>query len=138
MSLFMKYSKFGTYCYALGGNKESAASFRIRVNRIQVSLYIYTGRIIFFLGRPDRCCAYKCGICKWAAYLFDVFTACVLERTALSGGIGRLPGVGCIFVGILNNGLVQLNVDSFYQMMLQELCFVIAVVLQSLLTRENA
>ena len=85
MSLFMKYSKFGTYCYALGGNKESARLSGIRVNRIRF-LYIYWEDYFSSLGRPDRCCAYKCGSAQvGGTYLFDVFTACVLGGTALSG-----------------------------------------------------
>ena len=139
MSLFMKYSKFGTYCYALGGNKESARLSGIRVNRIQVLVYILGG-LFSSLGGLIVAARTNAGSAQvGGTYLFDVFTACVLGGTALSGGIGRLPGVvvGCIFVGILNNGLVQLNVDSFYQMMVQGIVLVIAVVLQSLLTREK-
>lgn len=139
MSLFMKYSKFGTYCYALGGNKESARLSGIRVNRIQVIVYILGGLFSAFGGLIVAARTNAGSAQVGSTYLFDVFTACVLGGTALSGGIGRLPGVvvGCIFVGILNNGLVQLNVDSFYQMMVQGIVLVIAVVLQSLLTREK-
>lgn len=139
MSFFMKYSKFGTYCYALGGNKESARISGIRVNRIQVTVYILGG-LFSSLGGLIVAARTNAGSAQvGSTYLFDVFTACVLGGTALSGGIGRLPGVivGCVFVGILNNGLVQLNVDSFYQMVVQGVVLIIAVVLQSLMTREK-
>lgn len=139
MSLFMKYSKFGTYCYAIGGNKESARISGIRVNRVQIIVYILGG-LFSSLGGLIVAARTNAGSAQvGTTYLFDVFTACVLGGTALSGGIGRLPGVavGCIFVGILNNGLVQLNVDSFYQMMVQGIVLIVAVVLQSLMTRDK-
>lgn len=139
MSLFMKYSKFGTYCYAIGGNSEAARLSGIRVNRIQIIVYIFGG-LFSALGGLIVAARTNAGSAQvGSSYLFDVFTACVLGGTALSGGIGRLPGVavGCIFVGILNNGLVQLNVNSFYQMMVQGIVLVVAVVLQSLINREK-
>ena len=50
-----------------------------------------------------------------------------------------MPGViiGCVFVGILNNGLVQLNVDSFYQMVVQGLVLIIAVVLSAVMSKDR-
>ncbi len=139
VSLFMKYSRFGTYCYALGGNRESARLSGIRVNRMQIIVYILGG-LFSSLGGLIVAARINAGSAQvGSTYLFDVFTACVLGGTALSGGIGRPAGIliGCIFVGILNNGLVQLNVDSFYQMVVQGVVLIIAVVLQSLMSRER-
>ena len=139
MSLFMKYTRFGTYCYALGGNKEAARLSGIRVNKMQMLVYI-CGGLFSALGGILVAARTNSGSAQvGSSYLFDVFTACVLGGTALSGGIGRLPGVlvGCIFVGILNNGMVQLNVDSFYQMVAQGVVLVLAVVLQAQLMRQK-
>lgn len=140
MSLFMKYTKFGIYCYALGGNKEAARLSGIRVNKVQILVYV-AGGVFAALGGLIVAARTNSGSAQvGSSYIFDVFTACVLGGTALSGGIGRLPGalVGCIFVGILNNGLIQLNVDTYFQMVVQGVVLVLAVVLQALLTRQKS
>ena len=140
MSLFMRYSKFGTYCYAIGGNREAARLSGIRVNKVSMIVYMFGG-LFSAIGGVIVAARTNAGSAQvGSSYLFDVFTACVLGGTSLSGGIGRLPTVivGCLFVGLLNNGLTQLSVDSFVQMIVQGVVLVLAVILQVVLNQQKS
>lgn len=138
VSLFLKYSRFGTYCYALGGNLEAARLAGIRVKNIKVIVYILGG---FFASLGGMVVAARINSGSpqvGSTYIFDIFTAIILGGTKLSGGEGRLPDViaGCIFVGVLTNGMIQLNIDSYTQMIVQGVVLVIAVVTQVLIGRK--
>ena len=65
------------------------------------------------------------------SYELDAIAAVVLGGTSLTGGRGRIVGtlIGVLIIGILNNGLNLLGVNSFYQMVVKGVVIAIAVLL---------
>lgn len=61
----------------------------------------------------------------------DAIAAVVLGGTSLSGGQGSIIGtlIGALIIGILNNTLNLLNVQSYYQMIAKAIVILIAVLL---------
>ena len=61
----------------------------------------------------------------------EAITAAVLGGAALSGGKGTVFGalLGVFVIGTLNNGMILLNVPSFYQLVAKGLLLVFAVVI---------
>ena len=64
-----------------------------------------------------------------APYLLTAIAAAVIGGANLMGGEGRIAGtlVGALILGALTNGLVLLNVPSFYEQIVTGLVVVIAV-----------
>ena len=68
-----------------------------------------------------------------AAYVqgceMDAISAVVLGGTSMSGGVGRLSGtiIGCIVIGVLNNGMNILGIDSSWQYVVKGVVVLIAV-----------
>jgi ribose transport system permease protein len=60
---------------------------------------------------------------------FDVITACVLGGVSVTGGVGKISNVvaGVTILGLLNNGLVLLNVNQYTQMEVKGLVLMAAV-----------
>ena len=58
-----------------------------------------------------------------------MITACVLGGVSIAGGEGKLSGVffGVLIMGILFNGLIQLNLSEFYQMIIKGAVLLLAV-----------
>jgi ribose transport system permease protein len=58
-----------------------------------------------------------------------VVTAIVLGGASLSGGRGTIQGtlVGLLIIGVLNDGLTLLNVNSFYQEVASGVLLILAV-----------
>jgi ribose transport system permease protein len=50
-------------------------------------------------------------------YELQVITAVVLGGVSISGGEGKLFGVfvGVLIIGVLNNGMIIMNIDEYYQ-----------------------
>ena len=72
-------------------------------------------------------------------YELDAIAACVLGGASLAGGIGRISGTffGAIVIGIISNGLVLINVSSFWQLVVKGIIILIAVIIDSLKGKQN-
>lgn len=49
----------------------------------------------------------------------------------MSGGIGRIGGtmIGVLMIGVINNGLNLINLNSFYQLIVKGLVVAISVII---------
>lgn len=61
----------------------------------------------------------------------DAIAAAVIGGTSLSGGIGTIWGtvVGALIIGVLDNGLILLNVDQYWITIVKGTIIVIAVII---------
>jgi rhamnose transport system permease protein len=71
-------------------------------------------------------------------YELQVIAACILGGVSISGGVGRLSGLilGTVLLGILNNALPLINVSPFWQMGIQGIT-VLAAVLTNVMVKRN-
>lgn len=66
-----------------------------------------------------------------SAYELDAIAAVVIGGTSLSGGVGRVTGtlIGALIIGVMNNGLDLMGIQSYYQQVLKGALIVGAVML---------
>ena len=66
-----------------------------------------------------------------AAYELDAIAAVVIGGTSMAGGVGTLVGTlfGVLIIGVMNNGLDLLGVQSYYQQIIKGALIVVAVLL---------
>ena len=59
----------------------------------------------------------------------DAISAVFIGGAAVTGGIGTVPGaiIGGLIIGVLNNGMSILGVDSDYQLLIKGLVLLAAV-----------
>ena len=64
-----------------------------------------------------------------SSYAFDCMTAACLGGVSIAGGEGKISGtvVGVIILGILDNGLVLMGVNSNFQRVIKGLILLLAV-----------
>ena len=62
-------------------------------------------------------------------YEFDVITCVVLGGVSTTGGSGKMSNViaGVMIIGVLQNGMVLLNVSSYMQMVVKGIILLVAV-----------
>jgi len=125
----MNKTYLGRHIYALGGNKEAARLAGINVERLTVLIYAFTGfaasiAAIIMVGRTN---ASQPG--AGSSYPFDCMTAACLGGISIAGGEGKISGVvvGVIILGILDNGLVLMGVNSNFQSVVKGLILLLAV-----------
>ena len=70
---------------------------------------------------------------------FDAVTAAVLGGIAMTGGKGSLTGalLGLIILQGFNNGLLMLNVQSFWQIVARGLLLIVALTFDYLRNRKE-
>jgi ribose transport system permease protein len=129
----------GRYIYAVGGSEKATAFSGINVDRIKVSVYALGGALAAVAGlivtaRLDAADP-KAGL----GYELDCIAAVVIGGTSLSGGRGSILGtvLGCLIIGVLNNGLFLLDVSPFWQQVVKGFVILAAVAADKLGSRRE-
>ncbi len=128
---------FGRRIYAVGGNEQAARLAGVRVERVKIWTYTLGGALAGVAGlivtaRLDAADP-KAGL----GYELDSIAAVVIGGTSLSGGRGSVLGtvLGCLIIGVLNNGLFLLDVSPFWQQVIKGLVILAAVAVDKLGSR---
>ena len=128
-AILMNKTYLGRYIYALGGNKEAARLAGINVDKLTVAVYTFCGfcasiAALIMVGRTN---AAQPG--AGSSYSFDCMTAACLGGVSIAGGEGKISGtvIGVIILGILDNGLVLMSVNTNWQSVIKGLILLAAV-----------
>jgi inositol transport system permease protein len=127
--VILRFTKYGRHVYAVGGNPEAARLAGLNVGLIVLSVYVVVG---FFAGLGGFVLAARLNSAEAVAgltYELTVIAAVVIGGTSLFGGEGGVLGtvIGAVLVGVLQNGLVLMNVSSYIQQIIIGLIIVLAV-----------
>ena len=73
------------------------------------------------------------------SYELDAIAAVVIGGTSLSGGRGSIWGtvLGALIIGVLNNGLVLLDVSPFWQQVVKGGVILLAVIIDKMNTKNE-
>jgi ribose transport system permease protein len=112
---------FGRYVYAVGGNERAALFSGVNVNRIKLLVYTLGGTLSAVAGLLVTSRLDSATPNAGFSYELDSIAAVVIGGTSLSGGRGSVWGtvLGCLIIGVLNNGLVLLEVSPFWQQVIK-------------------
>uniref|UniRef100_A0A7V3YEY6 ABC transporter permease n=1 Tax=Candidatus Caldatribacterium californiense TaxID=1454726 RepID=A0A7V3YEY6_9BACT len=129
----LEKTRFGTYVYAVGGDRDAAFKAGIHVPNVMLSVYLLHG---FFVGMASLIlCARMDGVVPalGAGMEFDVITAVILGGTSFSGGVGNIWGTlaGAVIITLINTALTILNVSAFYYDIFKGSVILLAVVLDT-------
>lgn len=122
-------TRFGRYLYAVGGNERAAVLTGLRVKRIKIWVYTLGGGLAGVAGLLVTARLDSAQPNAGLGYELDSIAAVVIGGTSLSGGRGSVMGtvLGCLIIGVLNNGLFLLNVSPFWQQVVKGLVILAAV-----------
>lgn len=115
--ILLKYTKFGRYVYAIGGNEEATRLSGINVRKTKLLVYTWCGTMAGLAGIILTARLNSAQPIAGMGYELDAIAAAVIGGTSLSGGEGTAQGtlLGALIIGVLRNGLNLLNVSSFWQ-----------------------
>jgi ribose transport system permease protein len=132
--LITKKTRLGRYIYAVGGNEQTARLSGLNVNRIKVVVYTFAGALSAVAGLILTSRLDSAQPNAGMGYELDSIAAVVIGGTSLSGGRGTILGtvIGCMIIGVLNSGLVLLNVSPFWQQVVKGGVILIAVAIDRL------
>jgi ribose transport system permease protein len=132
--VFLTRTKFGWHIYATGGNPSAALRAGIRVSIINRTVLIISAVLAGVAGIvvAGRTTVGDPGYGSNDVFL--VLTAVLLGGIGLAGGAGHIQRTfaGVLVIGVLANGLVLLDVQSYYQKIVQGAVLVLAVLLDAI------
>lgn len=122
-------TQLGRHIYAVGGNAQAAKFSGINVQKVKFIVYTYTGIMSGIAGLVVASRLYSGQPTAGDGAEMDAIAAVVVGGTSMSGGSGRLGGtlIGVLIIGVLNNGLNLLGVDSNWQYIVKGLVILLAV-----------
>ena len=127
----LHHTILGRYIYAIGGNIQAARLSGLAVDRTRILVFVIGGMLAaisaFILasrlnsGKPNAGLGFE----------LQVIAAVILGGISLTGGVGTLAGacIGILILTVLSNGLVLLNVSSFYHDIARGAVIILAVYL---------
>ena len=133
ISFLLGKTKFGTYVYAIGGNREAARLSGVPIKKVEIAVFTISGVLSAFAGLVLCSRMYSGQPSVGNGYELDAIAACVLGGTSMSGGKGRISGTifGAMVIGVISNGLNLIGVSSYWQLIVKGLIIACAVLLDS-------
>ena len=135
--LTLSSTAFGRRVYALGGNENATELSGVNTRRVKFATYVLSGILsavtgILFVAR-FRSAQANAGF----GMELDAIAAAVIGGTSLMGGQGTVAGVliGATIMGVVRNGLVLMEVSSYWQELIIGSIIVLAAVVDILRTR---
>lgn len=130
---------FGRRIYVIGGNANVAFLSGIDVCK-NISLMFVLNGFLCGVTTLVYCAQLGAAMPQNATGMeFDVITAVVLGGTSMAGGKGTIVGsiIGALLIGTLNNGMVMMNIQSYWQDVIGGIVLVIAVVFDIIKNRKK-
>ena len=129
--IVLTYTRFGRYVYMVGGNREAAEYSGVNVRAVIASVMVISAVCSGIAGMLGVAHFGSAQQDEFDNYLLDSISAVVVGGTSLFGGQGGIPNtiVGLFVLGVLNNGLDHINIDSFLKILIRGLILLAALII---------
>jgi ribose transport system permease protein len=125
----LSQTSFGRKLYAIGGNKYASFLSGININATKFIMFILIGILSAFAG-VLMSSQTGAGLSN-AAYGMEmnVIAGVILGGVSLSGGKGNMLGtfLGIFLLAMIQNGMVMINVQTYYQNLVKGIILVVSV-----------
>ena len=133
-AVILRETRLGRYTYAIGGNEEAVRLSGIPSGFYKAMVYVFSGvgaglSAVILTSRLN-----SAETVAGTGYELDVIAAVVIGGTSLNGGRGSVWGtlVGALLIAVINNGMVLLGINPYYQGLVKGLILLGAVLLDRL------
>ncbi|MDR0551130.1 MAG: sugar ABC transporter permease [Spirochaetaceae bacterium] len=138
-SYFTSKTVPGRYLYALGGNEKAAKMSGVNTNKMLFFAYANMG---FLAGLTALMCVARFNSAAPTAgqnYELDAIAACFIGGASAYGGTGTVGGavIGAVFMGVLNQGMSIVGIDSNWQLAVKGFVLLLAVVFDVVLKNKK-
>ena len=127
----LTYTRFGRYVYMVGGNREAAEYSGVNVKMIIASVMIICAMCSGIAGMLGVAYFGSAQQNQFDTFLLDAIAAVVVGGTSLFGGRGGIGNtiIGLLVLGVLNNGLDHVQIDSFLKILIRGLILLAALII---------
>jgi ribose transport system permease protein len=113
----LRWTRFGRYVYAIGGNEQAARLTGVPVRPIKVAVYMISSLSAGIAGIIQTGWLGAITTNIGTGLELQVIAAAVIGGAALSGGVGTATGalIGAALIEIIRNSLGLLGINAFWQ-----------------------
>ncbi|MDO5540690.1 MAG: ABC transporter permease [Eubacteriales bacterium] len=128
-AIIMNKTKLGRHIYAVGGNAQAATFSGINSGKVKFLVHTYSGLMAGLAGVVWASRMYSGQPTAGEGAEMDAIAAVVVGGTSMAGGSGKIGGmiIGAIIIGVLNNGLNLMNVNTSWQYCIKGIVILLAV-----------
>jgi ribose transport system permease protein len=127
----LTYTRFGRYVYMVGGNREAAEYSGVNVKLVLGAVIVISALCSGVAGMLGVAHFGSAQQNEFDGYLLDAIAAVVVGGTSLFGGRGGIGNtiIGLLILGVLNNGLDHIEIDSFLKILIRGLILLGALII---------
>ena len=128
--IVLTYTRFGRYVYMTGGNREAAEYSGVNTKFILAAVMVISAVCSGIAGMLGVAHFGSAQQDEFDNYLLDSISAVVVGGTSLFGGQGGIGNtiVGLFVLGVLNNGLDHVRIDSFLKILIRGIILLLALI----------
>jgi ribose transport system permease protein len=129
--MVLTYTRFGRYVYMVGGNREAAEYAGVNVKLVLGAVIVISAMCSGVAGMLGVAHFGSAQQNEFDGYLLDAIAAVVVGGTSLFGGRGGIGNtiIGLLILGVLNNGLDHIQIDSFLKILIRGLILLVALII---------
>ena len=129
--LVLTYTRFGRYVYMVGGNREAAEYSGVNTRSVVGAVMVISAMCSGVAGMIGVAYFGSAQQNEFDTFLLDAIAAVVVGGTSLFGGRGGIGNtiVGLFVLGVLNNGLDYVKIDSFLKILIRGLILLTALII---------
>jgi len=131
MGFFLRFTTFGRYTFAIGGDEEKARVLGIPVDRVKLAMFVVSGVLAGVGGAILTSQLGSGSPTVGTGFELMAISAVVIGGTPLTGGMGSIIGtaVGSLVITSLANGLIIMGVPTNVQTVLTGVVLIGAVMI---------
>ena len=132
--------RIGRHVYAVGGNETAARFSGINTSKVKFVVFAFSGLMAGLAGVTIASRLYSGTCTSGDGAEMDAIAAVVVGGTSMAGGSGRLGGtlIGVLIIGILNNGLNLMGINSNWQYIVKGVVILAAVYIDFIRNNKKA
>ena len=129
----------GRHLYAVGGNEKATALSGVKTRNVYWFAYASIGLMAGLAGILTAARAKGIDPTYAEGYEMDAIASCFIGGASAYGGIGKVSGmiIGATLMGVINQGMGILGVDSNYQKVVKGIVLLVAVMFDVLSKRQK-
>jgi ribose transport system permease protein len=128
-SVIMSRTRFGRHVYAIGGNETAARLSGVKTNLTKIMVYVLSGTISAVAGIILFARLSSAEPASGFGAELEVIAAAAIGGASLAGGSGSIIGaiIGAALIGVISNGIVLLNINTYAQQAITGIVILLAV-----------
>jgi simple sugar transport system permease protein len=125
--------RFGNWIYGTGGNLDGARNLGVPVNRVRISLFVFTALSAWFVAVTQLVTFKGTDVLRGTGKEFEAIIAAVIGGCLLTGGYGSVIGaaLGALLFGIVKQGIIFAQIDSDWYKFFLGVMLVVAVLVNN-------